>query len=151
MCIIRGGSRDSVDGGEGGLSYGAIFSIIDVTNYSPKAVLACRSINLVFISFSVQQRKATVIDFRTLCFNIISHYLSPAYSRFFYLYIQRFTYFSTPLKTMVVELFNIWSVVSELNLRLLRLCLCQVIFLVVILQRTFVSWNDLCPIQMLYS
>ena len=47
----RGGSRDSVDGG---LSYGAIFSIIDGTNCSPKAVLACRSVNLVFISFSVQ-------------------------------------------------------------------------------------------------
>ena len=49
----RGGSRDSVDGG-GGLSYGAIFSIIDGTNCSPKAVLACRSVNLVFFSFSVQ-------------------------------------------------------------------------------------------------
>ena len=47
---FRGGSRDSVDGG---LSYGAIFSI-DGTNCSPKAVLACRSVNLVFISFSVQ-------------------------------------------------------------------------------------------------
>ena len=41
---IRGGSRDSVDG--------EIFSIIDGTNCSPKAVLACRSVNLVFISFS---------------------------------------------------------------------------------------------------
>ena len=52
--IFRGGSRDSVDGeGGGGLSYGAIFSIIDGTNCSPKAVLACRSVNLVFISFSV--------------------------------------------------------------------------------------------------
>ena len=50
----RGGSRDSVEGGEGGLGYGAIFSIIDGTNCSPKAVLACRSVNLVFISFSVQ-------------------------------------------------------------------------------------------------
>ena len=40
--------------GGGGLSYGAIFSIIDGTNCSPKAVLACRSVNLVFISFSVQ-------------------------------------------------------------------------------------------------
>ena len=51
MCTpdIRGGSRDSVVGG--GLSYGAIFSIIDGTNCSPKAVLACRSVNLVFISF----------------------------------------------------------------------------------------------------
>ena len=38
----------------GGLSYGAIFSIIDGTNCSPKAILACRSVNLVFISFSVQ-------------------------------------------------------------------------------------------------
>ena len=37
-----------------GLSYGAIFSIIDGTNCSPKAVLTCRSVNLVFISFSVQ-------------------------------------------------------------------------------------------------
>jgi hypothetical protein len=35
-----------VDGG-GPLSYGAIFSIIDGTNCSPKAVLACRSVNLV--------------------------------------------------------------------------------------------------------
>ena len=34
--------------GGGGLSYGAIFSIIDGTNCSPKAVLACRSVNLVF-------------------------------------------------------------------------------------------------------
>ena len=39
---------------KGGLSYGAIFSIIDGTNCSPKAVLACGSVNLVFISFSVQ-------------------------------------------------------------------------------------------------
>ena len=39
----------------GGLSYGAIFSIIDGTNCSPKAVLACRSVNLVFISFSVPE------------------------------------------------------------------------------------------------
>jgi hypothetical protein len=56
LCVstieVRGGSRDSVDGG--GLSYGAIFSIIDGTNCSPKAVLVCRSVNLVFISFSVQ-------------------------------------------------------------------------------------------------
>jgi hypothetical protein len=37
-----------------GLSYGEIFSIIDGTNCNPKAVLACRSVNLVFISFSVQ-------------------------------------------------------------------------------------------------
>ena len=37
----------------GGFSYGAIFSIIDGTNCSPKAVLACRSVNLGFISFSV--------------------------------------------------------------------------------------------------
>jgi hypothetical protein len=50
--ICRGGSRDSFDG-EGGLSYGAIFSIIDGSNCSPKEVLACRSVNLVFISFSV--------------------------------------------------------------------------------------------------
>jgi hypothetical protein len=39
--------------GGGGLSYGAIFSI-DGTNCSPKAVLACRSVNLVSISFSIQ-------------------------------------------------------------------------------------------------
>ena len=38
-------------GGGGGLSYGAI---IDGTNCSPKAVLACWPVNLVFISFSVQ-------------------------------------------------------------------------------------------------
>ena len=41
FCNGRGGSRDSVDGG-GGLSYGAIFSIIDGTNCSPKAVLVWR-------------------------------------------------------------------------------------------------------------
>jgi hypothetical protein len=35
--IFRGGSIDSVDGR---LSYGTIFSIIDGTNCSPKAVLA---------------------------------------------------------------------------------------------------------------
>ena len=38
----------------GGFSYGTIFSIIDGTNCRPRAVLACRSVNLVFISFSVQ-------------------------------------------------------------------------------------------------
>ena len=48
--IIRGGSKDSLDGG---LSYEAIFSIIDGINCNPKAVLACRSGNLVFISFSI--------------------------------------------------------------------------------------------------
>jgi hypothetical protein len=37
----------------GGLSYGAIFSTIDGTNCSPKAVLTCRSVNLVFILFRV--------------------------------------------------------------------------------------------------
>ena len=46
----------------GQLIYGAIFSIIDGTNCSPKAVLVCRSVNLVFISFSAQSRKGTVID-----------------------------------------------------------------------------------------
>jgi hypothetical protein len=30
----------------GGLSYGAIFSMIDGTNCRPKAVLACRSVQL---------------------------------------------------------------------------------------------------------
>jgi hypothetical protein len=38
----------------GGPRYGAIFSIIDGTNCSPKAVLVCGSVNLVVISFSVQ-------------------------------------------------------------------------------------------------
>ena len=38
-------------GGGGVVSYGAI---IDGTNCSPKAVLACRSVNLVFISIIVQ-------------------------------------------------------------------------------------------------
>ena len=52
MYMIRVGSIDSVDGG--GLRYGAIFSIIDGTNCIPRAVLACRSVNLVFISFTVQ-------------------------------------------------------------------------------------------------
>ena len=113
-CLPSSGADpETVDGQ---LSYGAIFSIIDGTNCSSKAVLACRSVNLAFISFSVQQRKGTVIDFLKqscgLCFNIISHYLSPTYSRFFNLYVQRFTYFSTPLKTLVVELFNICSAVQ---------------------------------------
>ena len=52
---VRGGSRDSFEGGEereGGLCYGAIFSIIDGTNCSLKAVLPCRLESLVFISFS---------------------------------------------------------------------------------------------------
>jgi hypothetical protein len=53
IISLRGGSRDSIDGG---LRYGAIFSIIDGTNCSPKAVLAWRSVNLVFISFSVQSQ-----------------------------------------------------------------------------------------------
>jgi hypothetical protein len=35
------------------LKYGVIFSIIDGTNCSPKAVLAWRLVNLVFILFSV--------------------------------------------------------------------------------------------------
>ena len=48
-----GADPETVDG-VGGLSYGAIFSIIDGTNCSPKAVLACRSVSLVFISFSIQ-------------------------------------------------------------------------------------------------
>ena len=47
----------------GGLRYGAIFSITDGTNCSPKAVLAWRSVNFVSISFNVQKRKGTVIDF----------------------------------------------------------------------------------------
>jgi hypothetical protein len=38
----------------GGLSYGAIFSIIDGTNYTQSGSGGCRSVNLVFISFSVQ-------------------------------------------------------------------------------------------------
>ena len=59
--VYKGRSRDSVD--LGGLSYGAIFSIIDGTKCSPKAVLVCKSVNLVFISFSVLSRKGTVIDF----------------------------------------------------------------------------------------
>ena len=41
-------------GGVGGLSYGAIFSIIDGTNYTQSGSGGCRSVNLVFISFSVQ-------------------------------------------------------------------------------------------------
>ena len=53
--IFRGGSRDSFDGGAQLMNYGAIFSLMNVTNYSPKAVLAyaCRSVNLVFFSFGV--------------------------------------------------------------------------------------------------
>ena len=48
---IPGADPETLDEG---LSYGAIFSIIDGTNCSPKAVLACtfRSVNLAFISFS---------------------------------------------------------------------------------------------------
>ena len=45
-----------LDGGRGGISYGAIFSIIVGTNCNPKAVLACRSVNLFFISFIVEKR-----------------------------------------------------------------------------------------------
>jgi len=56
--LQAGADPDSFDGG---LSYGAIFSIIDGTNCSPKVVLVCRSVNLVFISFSVLSRKGTVI------------------------------------------------------------------------------------------
>ena len=52
ICCISGADPETLL--TGGLSYGAIFSIIDGTNCSPKAVLACRSVNLVFISFSVQ-------------------------------------------------------------------------------------------------
>jgi hypothetical protein len=54
----------------GGLSYGAIFLIIDGTNCSPKAVLACRSVNLVFISFSVQSLdcRPNVEQFNHQCF-----------------------------------------------------------------------------------
>ena len=36
----------------GGLSYVAIFLMIDGTNCSPKPALECRLVNLVFISFS---------------------------------------------------------------------------------------------------
>ena len=55
MYILTGADPETLlKGGRGGLGYGAIFSIIDGTNCSPKAVLACRSVNLVFISFSVQ-------------------------------------------------------------------------------------------------
>ena len=52
--IVTGADPETLLMRGGGLSYGAIFSIIDGTNCSPKAVLACRSVNLVFISFSVQ-------------------------------------------------------------------------------------------------
>ena len=53
-----GGSRDSFDGGGGGGGGSVMeqyFSIMDGTNCSPKAVpaYACRSVNLVFFSFSV--------------------------------------------------------------------------------------------------
>ena len=51
---VAGADPETLLTGGGGLSYGAIFSIIDGTNCSPKAVLACRPVNLVFISFSVQ-------------------------------------------------------------------------------------------------
>jgi hypothetical protein len=55
-CLSSGGNPElkEINYYSTGLSYGAIFSIIDGTNCSPKAVLACRSVNLVFISFSVQ-------------------------------------------------------------------------------------------------
>ena len=46
----RGGHIDSFDGE---LIDRALFSMIDGTNCSHKAVLACRSVNHVFISFSV--------------------------------------------------------------------------------------------------
>jgi hypothetical protein len=38
----EGADPETLLTGEGGLSYGAIFSIIDGTNSNPKAVLACR-------------------------------------------------------------------------------------------------------------
>ena len=52
LCILSGADPETLLTRGWGLSYGAIFSIIDATNCSPKAVLACRSVNLVFISFS---------------------------------------------------------------------------------------------------
>jgi len=86
--IIRGGFRDSFDGGEG--SDMEQFSIMDETNCSPKAVLvyACRSVNLVFFSFSVLSRTVMYSYWLPslpdpLFENIISHYLSSAYSMFF--------------------------------------------------------------------
>ena len=110
-----GGSRDSVDGG---LSYGAIFSIIDGTNCCPKVVLACRSVDLVFISFSIQLKKGTVIDFLKQSFGLSASTLSliiclPHILGFFNLYVQRFTDLNTPLKTLVLELFNICSTVFQ--------------------------------------
>jgi hypothetical protein len=45
--VSRGGSRDSVDGG---LSYGAIFSIIDGTN--SKITFACRK-KTIYTNFDV--------------------------------------------------------------------------------------------------
>ena len=133
-------------------------SIIDGTNCSPKAVLACRSVNLVFISFSVQQRKGTVIDFlkqssglsaSTLSLIIcLSHILS------FLTSVSSGSHILALLSKhwwLNCSTFALLSSEFYLNLRFLKLCLCQVISLVVILQRTFVSWNNLCPIQMLYS
>ena len=53
IILTSGADPETLLKGEG-LSYGVIFSIIDGTNCSPKAVLACRSVILVFISFSIQ-------------------------------------------------------------------------------------------------
>ena len=48
--VVSGADPETLLTGGGGS--GAMFSIIDATNCSPKTVLACRSVNLVFISFS---------------------------------------------------------------------------------------------------
>ena len=45
----------------GVLSYGAIFSIIDGTNCSPKAVLACRSINLFSFHLAYSREKVQLL------------------------------------------------------------------------------------------
>ena len=109
---FKGGFRDSFDeGGSVMEQYKNVISIIDGTNCSPKAVLACRSVNLVFISFSLQSRKGTVIDFLKQSSGP-SAYLSlfvsrTAYSRFFNLYVQQFTDFNTLLKTLAVDLLKL--------------------------------------------
>ena len=78
-------------GGGGGGSAMEKGQLIDGTDCSPKAVLACRSVSLVFISFSVHREKVQLLtSLSSLPDSLLQHisqYLSPAYSRFFNLYV----------------------------------------------------------------
>jgi hypothetical protein len=54
---------ETIDGG-GGLRYGAIISLIDGINCSPKVVLACRSVNLFFSSEVLDNYESNVSNDR---------------------------------------------------------------------------------------